>query len=252
MTIFTHTSKTDKEWSKICIQSQKEFAELHGIEHIVMEDLNVHGRSEGWSRFRAMQGFMTSRNMLEIGIWMDSDLMIMNPEFDLKGLLKDFSSDRSQLTICVFPIQDNLDLSLAFLKVCNSGKHLFEYGWEVGQVEALGERRDRFSVELMAILDPISVKPIDPEGILSTWYPQNPIRYYNHRVDSAEGKKGLFTMKKPKEMTEGFRDLYVPGTFAVHLKAKGPQLLKLSEDFLEYKNSLLEGVKESRKIMQDL
>jgi hypothetical protein len=252
MKIFTHTSGPDKEWSRICIESQRDFAEKQGIEHIVMEDLNVHGRSEAWSRFRAMQGFMTANPMGEVGIWMNSDLMIMNPEFDLKGLLRDFETDNSLLSICVFPIRNNLDLSLAFLKTTPRGKELFEYGWNVGHVESLGERRDKFSMELMAILDPIAVKPINPEGILSTWYPQNPIRYYNHRVDSAEGKKGLFTMKKPKEMIEGFEDLYVPGTFAVHLKAKGPQLLKLSEDFLEYKKSLLEGVKESRKLMQDL
>jgi hypothetical protein len=252
MIIFTHTSKTDKEWSRICIQSQKEFAELHGIEHTVMEDLNIYGRSEGWSRFRAMQGFMTSRSDNEVGIWMDSDLMIMNPEFDIKGLLKDFSDSRGSLSLCVFPIREELDLSLAFLKMSHIGKHLFEYGWSVGLVESSGERRDRLSIELMATLNPELVKPVDPEGILSTWYPQSPIKYYNHRVDSAEGKKGLFSMKKPKEMTEGFKNLYLPGTFAVHLKAKGPQLLKLSEDFLKYKNSLLEGVEESRKIMQDL
>ena len=52
-------------------------------------------------------------------------------------------------------------------------------------------------------------------------------------------------MKKPKEMIEGFRDLYIPGTFAVHLKAKGAHLLKLSEDFLAYKKTLLLGVEES-------
>lgn len=252
MKIFTHTSDSDREWSRICIESQQDFALKQGIEHIVVENLNVQERALGWSRFRAMQGFMTANNMFEVGIWMDSDLMIMNPEFDLKGLLRDFEAIRSPLSACVFPIRESLDLSLAFLKVTPMGKQLFEYGWAVGKVESQGLRRDSLSMELMAIIEPEAIKPIDPEGILSTWYPQNPIGFYNHRVDSAEGKKGLFTMKKPKEMLEGFGDLYIPGTFTVHLKAKGPLLLKLSEDFLEYKKSLLADVEESRKLMQDL
>jgi len=252
MRIITHTSKSDKEWSRICIESQKDFAERHGLEHYVYEDLNVFDRSEGWSRFRAMQGFMTGGEMGEVGIWMDSDLMIMNPEFDLKGLLADLGPDPSRLSTCLFPVSDSLDPSLVFLKVNIPGKQLFDYGWEVGYVEAMGERRDKLSFELMTTLDPESIKIIDPEGILSHWYPTSPLRYFNHKIDSAEGQKGLFAMKKPKEMMEGFRDLYIPGTFAVHLRAKGPHLLKLSEDFLEYKKSLLAGVEESRKIMQDL
>lgn len=252
MKIFTHTTDSDREWSRICIESQQDFAKRHDIEHIVIENLNLQDRSVEWSRFRAMQGFMTINQMWEVGVWMDSDLMIMNPEFDLKNLLQGFTEDRSQLSACVFPIRDNLDLSLAFLKVTPTGKQLFEYGWDVGKVESHGDRRDSLSIELMATLEPLAIKPIEPEGILSTWYPHNPLGYYNHRIDSAEGKKGLFTMKKPKEMIEGFDDLYIPGTFAVHLKAKGPHLLKISEDFLQYKKSLLDGVEESRKLMQDL
>lgn len=252
MIIFTHTSKTDKEWSRICIESQKDFAERHGLKHYVYEDLNVFERSEGWARFRAMQGFMTAENMGEVGIWMDSDLMIMNPEFDLIGFLAGFKPDQSMLSACLFPISDMLDLSLVFLKVTLPGKQLFDYGWEIGNVESKGERRDRLSFELMTTLEPQAMKIVDPEGILSQWYPTSPLKYFNHKIDSTENQKGLFVMKKPKEMIEGFKDLYIPGNFAVHLRAKGPHLLKLSEDFLGYKNRLLASVEESRKIIRDL
>ena len=252
MKIITHTSTSDKEWSRICIESQQDYAKKHGHDYEIYENLSTIGRSTEWSRFRTMQGFMTSAVPGEIGVWMDSDLMIMNPEFNMKELLADFTVADTKLTTCIFALGGSLDPSLTFMKAGFNGKQLFEYGWNVGSVESRGERRDKLSFELMNTLAPESIRVIEPTGILSHWYPTSPFRYFNHRIDSAEGQKGLFSMKKPKEMIEGFRDLYIPGTFAVHLKAKGAHLLKLSEDFLAYKKTLLLGVEESRKIMQDL
>lgn len=252
MKIITHTSTSDREWSKICIESQQEYAEKMGLKHQIYENLPILDRSTEWSRFRAIQGFIMSANLGEIAVWMDSDLMIMNPEFDIKSLLSDFANDKSPICACVFALAGSLDPSLVFMRVTMESKQLFEYGWDVGEVEARGERRDKLSFDLMNTISPDSIRIIEPIGILSHWYPTSPMRYFNHRIDSAEGQKGLFSMKKPKEMIEGFRDLYIPGTFAVHLRSKGAHLLKLSEDFLAYKKTLLLGVEESRKIMKDL
>lgn len=252
MKILTHVSNQDKEWSKLCIDSQKEYADRHGFTHVIVENISTAGRSTKWSRFRTMQGFMTGDSMGEIAVWMDSDLMIMNPEFNLISMLDEFSSTSPDLSACVFPISESLDLSLTFLKVTVPGKQIFEYGWAVGNVEAQGLRRDRLSFELMHALDPRTIKIIEPNGVLSRWYPQSPLHYFNHKIDTAEGKLGQFMMKKPKEMLEGFDHLYVPGTFAVHLNAKGSRLLSLSNDFLDYKKQLMSDVEKSRKLMKDL
>jgi hypothetical protein len=252
MKILTHVSSQDKEWSKLCIESQQEYAELHGFKHIIVEDISLGDRSIEWSRFRTMQGFMTGSNLNEIAVWMDSDLMIMNPEFNLIPILEEFKKSSPDLAACIFPIDESPDLSMVFLKVTSAGKHIFEYGWSVGKVEAQGERRDKLSFELMVTLDPKTVNVIEPNGILSRWYPESPLDFFNHKIDTADGKLGQFIMKKPKEMLEGFKDLYLPGTFAVHLRAKGPYLLHLSHSFLEYKKQLLADIEKSRKLMKDL
>jgi hypothetical protein len=251
MKIITHTSRTDKEWSSLCIESQKEFAEKRGIEHRVYENLDIDGRSSGWARFRAMQGMLIGTPVGEGIVWMDSDLMVMNHDFDLAAMVSEFEADKHTVA-CAFAVGGSLDLSLIFFKNVIDARVLFDFGWDVGKSEAQGERRDKLSFELMNILSPRRIQFVNPTGLLSHWYPKSPIGFYNHRIDSEEGKLGLFTMKKPKEMLEGFNDLYVPGTFAVHLREKGPSLLQVSKEFKRYREGFMESVIESRSLARDL
>jgi len=253
MILFTHTTLSDKEWSKTCIESQKEFAEIHKFEHYVYEDLNIYDRSPTWSRFRAMQGWMSMvAPVNEIGVWMDSDLMIMNPEFDLRKMLNDFKSDNSAKVGCVFAMNDSVDLSLVFLKYSAGAKSLFEYGWNVGRVESNGLRSDKLSFELMANVKPDSLKILSPLDVLSRWYPIGPSDFFNQNISTTHGKEGLLSIKKPKEILEGFNNLYVPGTFAVHLNAKGPLLLHISNNFKKYREKLQADILESREIIKEL
>lgn len=251
MKIVTHTSRTDKEWSSLCIESQKEFARKRGIEHVVYENLDVDGRSTEWARFRTMQGALTEAPVGEGFVWMDSDLMVMNPDFDLAAMVREFESEKT-VAVCAFPVGGTIDLSLVFFKNIGDARVLFDFGWDVGKSEAQGERRDKLSIELMNILAPNRIKFVSPEGVLSQWYPKSPLRYYNQRIDSEEGKLGLLTMKKPKEMIEGFNDIYVPGVFSVHLREKGPNLLQVSKEFKRYRESFMESVSESRILTRDL
>jgi hypothetical protein len=251
MKIITHTSNTDKEWSSLCIASQKEYAEKIGVEHTVYENISTDGRSTEWARFRTMQGVLTQAQVGEGHVWMDSDLMVMNPDFDLPAMVREFESD-NEVSVCVFPLGGNLDLSLVFFKNIRDARTLFDFGWDVGKSEAQGQRRDRLSIELMSLLSPSMIRAVSPEGILSRWYPKSPLFFYNQKIDTEEGKLGLLMMKKPKEMLEGFGDIYVPGTFSVHLKEKGANLLQISKEFDQYRRDFLDSVEESRAIIRDI
>jgi hypothetical protein len=250
ISIVSHTSKSDKEWSKICINSQREYAEKHGIEYHLYEDVNTLGRDAAWSRFRVLHGRATGGRNGEIVIWMDSDLMIMNPDFNIMMLVDQFASDPAGF--CHFPLGGTLDLGLVMMKAHPLLREIFEIGWSVGSVEAHGSRRDKLSIELMNFLQPKTFKAASAKDILSSWYPPSPKNFFNQQIDSAEGSLGMFWMKRPKEMTNNFPDLYVPGCFAVHLHQKGRRLLDTSAEFLEYRESLIEGVIEAQKLVTDL
>lgn len=251
MKIISHTSHEDKEWSSICIRSQREFAEKHNIPYILYENLSLSGRSAKWARFRAMQGEITASAVGEAIVWMDSDLLIMNPEFDLVGMCKEFEQS-TDLAGCFLVMGTKLDLSLCFIKNIHGARELFDFGWDVGKTEGQGNRRDRLSVDLMCMLAPNLFQTIIAERILSQWYPSSPKHLFDHKIDSQDGKVGLFTMKKPPEMVEGFPDIFVPGTFSVHLNSKGPALLKTSEEFLHYRDRMMKSVEESRLLIKDL
>jgi hypothetical protein len=250
MKIVTHTSSTDRDWSKLCIQTQKEFAEANHIPHIVYEDINVAGRSLSWSRFRILQGETASAPHNEVTIWMDSDLMIMNPNYDLIALAQEFGL--SEQIAWLFVTENSLDLGIIFIKTNQKSKEAFDYGWSIGESEARGNRGDSLSFELMNLLMPDDIYALKGEDVISGWYPSSPFKYYNHKIDSMEGQLGLFTMKKPREMVEGFKNLYTPGKFSVHLKEKGPALQQKAEGFYEYRKSFLKAVEESNKLKRDL
>lgn len=253
MIIFTHTTSSDKEWSRLCIESQKEFAEIHNFEHYVYEDLDTLGRSVGWSRFRSMQGWMSMvAPNDEIGVWMDSDLMIMNMEFNLRKMLEDFKVDNSAKVGCIFTNTHSIDLGLVFLKYSAGGQSLFEYGWKIGKVESDGFRKDKLSFDLMLDIKPEAFKINPATGIISNWYPSGPFNYFNQHINMTHGKEGVLSIKKPKEMLEGFDNLYIPGAFAVHLKTKGSELLNISTNFKKYRELLQKDVMESREIMKEL
>jgi hypothetical protein len=250
ITIVSHTTKSDKEWSKACIDSQREYAEKCGIEYYLYEDVNTLGRDLSWSRFRVMQGRASGGELGDVTIWMDSDLLIMNPDFNILTLVDQFSSDPA--AICHFPIGGTLDLGLVLFKSHRTLSDMFEAGWEAGEVEAHGKRKDKLSFELMNYLQPRNFKAASSENILSTWYPPSPLNFFNQQVDSMEESLGMFWMKRPTEMSKNYPDLYLPGCFAVHLHLKGQRLKQTSEEFLEYRESLIKGLEESRKLVADL
>lgn len=250
ITIVSHTSRSDKEWSELCILSQREYAEKHGIDYYLYEDLNTLGRDPSWSRFRVLQGRVSGGQIGDIVVWMDSDLLIMNPDFDIKILIDQFSSDPA--AVCHFPIGGVLDLGLLIVKAHPNLRNIFDFGWDVGEVEAHGNRKDKFSIELMNYLNSQIFKPVTAENVISNWYPTSPKNFFNQQVDSAEGSLGMFWMKKPTEMSNNYPDLYLPGCFAVHLHQKGRRLRDTSADFLEYRKSLIEGVNEAKKLIKDL
>lgn len=251
MKIISHTSNEDKEWSSICTRSQREFAEKHGITYTLYEKLSLSGRSAKWARFRAMMGEIIAAPVGEAIVWMDSDLLIMNPEFDLIGMAREFEQN-TDLAGCFFTMGTKLDMSLVLVKNVRGAREIFEYGWEIGKLEGQGSRRDRFSVDLMCMLAPELFAIVIADRILSQWYPISPKNLFDHKIDSQDNKVGVFTMKKPIEMVEGFPNIYMPGSFAVHLNCKGPHLLKLSEDFLHYRERMMKSVLEARQITKDL
>lgn len=253
MILFTHTTSSDKEWSKLCIESQKEYAKIHNLEHYVYEDLETFGRSVEWSRFRSMQGWMSMvAPNNEIGVWMDSDLMIMNMEFDLKKLLNNFKEDDSAKVGYIFSDTSSLDLGLVFLKYSAGGQSLFEYGWRIGKVESNGLRKDKLSFDLMFNIKPEAFKINSTLGILSNWYPIGPFNFYNQHINMAHGKEGLLSIKKPREVLEGFNNLYIPGSFAIHFKTKGSELLDISTNFKKYRELLQKDIVDSREMMKEL
>lgn len=250
MKIVTHTSSSDKEWSKLCIETQKEFAEINHIPHIVYENIDTLGRSTDWARFRILHGEMDSSPQNEVTIWMDSDLMIMNPGYDLMALAREFGL--GEQFAWVFVTEGKLDLGLVFAKSNQKSKEAFSYGWSVGASESRGKRKDALSFDLMHMLMPDDIYALKGEDVISGWYPRSPVDFYNHKIDSMEGQLGLFTMKKPKEMIEGFQNLYTPGKFSVHLREKGPALQSKAEEFYGYRKAFLKSVDESNKLKKDL
>ena len=250
ISIVSHTSKSDKEWSRFCIQSQREYAEKHGIEYYLHEDINTLGRNPAWSRFRVIQGRVVGGSVGDVIVWMDSDLLVMNTDFNIRDLVGQFARDPS--AICHFPIGGVLDMGLILIKAHPMLNDLFEIGWDAGAVEAHGSRRDKLSFELMNFLQPKNFKAASAENIVSTWYPASPLGFFHQQVDSAESSLGMFWMKRPNEMTNNYPDLYLPGCFTVHLHQKGSRLLEASKDFLEYRNSLIKGINEARKLVADL
>lgn len=250
ITIVSHTSKSDREWSSLCIQSQREYAEKHGIDYYLHEEVNTLGRDPRWSRFRVIQGRVAGGSLGDVVVWMDSDLLVMNPNFNLRDLVSQFAGDPA--AICHFPVGGVLDLGLLLVKAHSSLNDMFEIGWDAGAVEAQGPRRDKLSFELMNFLLPKNFRSASCENILSNWYPPSPYRFFSQQIDSSEGAFGAFWMKKPNEMINGYPDLYLPGCFAVHLHQKGSRLLETSKEFLEYRNSLSEGIEEAQKMAMDI
>lgn len=250
ITIVSHTSSEDKEWSELCIGSQREYAEKHGFEYCLHEDVDTVGRHPGWSRFRILQGRAASGQAGEVVVWMDSDVVVMNPDFNIRPIIEQFATDPSG--ICHFPMGGAIDLGVMLMKPYPILNSLFQVGWDAGKVEAHGNRRDKLSIELMGFLEPGVVKGVLSKEMVSTWYPPSPLNFFNVLVDSAEESRGIFWMNKPKAQLENFPDLYAPGCFTVHLHEKGPRLRKTSEDFLLYRKSLSDKVEKAQKLTTDI
>lgn len=250
ITIITHTSKSEREWNELCILSQREYGILNGINHVIYEEIPVIGRDASWARFKTIQENISKGSENSIIVWMDSDLLIMNTKFDLRSLVDQFVSDPA--LICLFPIGGMLDLGLIMIKQDKTLKEIFEFGWDVGKVEAYGKRRDKFSFELMSYIQPSIFKSASPENIISNWYPTSPSGFFQQKIDSAERSLGKFWMKKPTEMLNNYPDLYLPGCFAVHLHQKGPRLKETATDFLNYRSLLTNEMEEAKKFFDYL
>lgn len=250
ITIITHTSKENLKWSESCIMSQKNYTKNHEMNHIIYEGVNVFQRDITWSRFRLIQEKISEKSNEDVIVWMDSDLLIMDPYFDLRSLVDQFMHDPA--LICFFPLGGMLDLGLIIIKPDSSLKEIFEFGWDVGKIEAHGNRRDKFSFELMQYLNPAIFKSASAENIVSNWYPTGPNGFFNQKVDSSEGSIGKFWFKRPTEMLNNYPDLYLPGCFAVHLHQKGPRLKETATDFLNYRSLLTNEMEEAKKFFDYL
>ena len=128
-----------KKSVELCTQSQEDYALRHGYTRITDESVYDSKRPFAWYKISLLQKYLSQYDFL---VWMDADVLIMNPEIELEvfiNMLKSSSfmfigHDLNSLNMGVFVIR-NCPLAHEFLAdVWNKTEYLHHVWWEQAAV----------------------------------------------------------------------------------------------------------------------